>query len=92
MLPLYPRITAVRVSAPFVVHLTFSDGTEGDVDLGNFRERGGVFLPLRDAEYFAQVRVEPETGTIGWPNGVDLDPDVLYHKAHFPNDPILNEI
>jgi len=22
-------------------------------------------------------------------NGVDLDPDVLYHKAHFPGDPIL---
>lgn len=90
MLPLYPRITAVEVPAPFVVHLTFADGTQGTVDLGpSIRGRGGVFVPFQDPDYFAQVRVDPESGTIVWPNGVDLDPDVLYHKAHFPGDPIL---
>lgn len=31
-----------------------------------------------DDSLFAEVRAEAETGTIGWPNGADLDPDVLH--------------
>jgi hypothetical protein len=83
MLPLYPRITAVEVRAPFLVFLTFTDGSQGTVDLGpSIRGRGGVFAPLQNPDFFAQVRVDAEAGTIVWPNGVDLDPDVLYHQAH----------
>jgi hypothetical protein len=33
---------------------------------------------LKDSSYFAQVRVDPELGTIVWSNGADIDPDVLY--------------
>jgi hypothetical protein len=44
--------------------------------------KGGVFAALNDPKVFAQVRVDPESGTIVFPNGVDLDPDVLYAKAH----------
>jgi hypothetical protein len=33
---------------------------------------------LKDGREFAKVRVDPELGTIVWPNGADLDPDVLY--------------
>lgn len=38
----------------------------------------GVFEPLRDPAYFAQVTVDPELGTVVWPNGADLDPMVLH--------------
>lgn len=38
----------------------------------------GLFAPLRDPSCFAQVRVDPDLGTVVWPNGADLDPDVLY--------------
>ena len=90
MLPNYPHITGVEVRAHFVVALRFSDGTEGVVDLGpSMRGHGNMFAPMQDPDYFAQVQVDPESGTIVWPNGVDLDPDVLYHKAHFPGVPIL---
>jgi len=43
--------------------------------------RGGVFGRLEDVEFFRQVRVDPEAGTIVWPNGVDFCPDVLYSLA-----------
>ena len=38
----------------------------------------GVFAPLRDEAVFASVKVNKELGTVQWPNGADLDPDVIY--------------
>lgn len=40
-----------------------------------------VFEPLRDPGYFRQVRVHPELFVICWPNGADIDSDVLYSLA-----------
>jgi hypothetical protein len=37
---------------------------------------------LHDPAEFARVTVDQQAGTIVWPNGVDLDPDVLYETAH----------
>jgi Protein of unknown function (DUF2442) len=73
-------ITAVEVAGDHCLRLTFEDGTVGDVA---FDERGwcGVFEPLVDAAFFAQVRVDPELGTIVWPNGVDMAPEPLYAEA-----------
>jgi Protein of unknown function (DUF2442) len=77
-----PRITDVSVRGPYVVELTFTDGSRGTVDLGPWiRGRAGVFIPLHDPAYFAKVSVDQDAGTIAWPNGVDLDPDVLYEAA-----------
>ena len=58
--------------------LRFEDGIEGIVDLRDHIRFDGVLAPLADKSYFAQLRVNPEIGTICWPNGADLDPDVLY--------------
>jgi len=32
--------------------------------------------------FFNRVAVDREAGTIVWPNGLDLDPDMLYEAAH----------
>jgi hypothetical protein len=65
-----------------IIACTFSskNGVQGAVDLAPYFSFRGVFAPLKDLNYFAQVRVDPELGTITWPNGADLDPDVLYGR------------
>lgn len=40
-----------------------------------------MFEPLRDVEFFATVSVDPDLGTVVWPNGADLAPDVLHEQA-----------
>lgn len=80
-----PRSAAPCVSScrPSALRLTFADGRSGDVDLSeHFAEPvGPVFEPLVDIDYFRQVVVDEELGTIVWPNGADLAPDVLYSQA-----------
>jgi len=62
---MFPRITKCRHIRDYLLELTFSDGAVGIVDLADrVRGRGGVFLPLEEVNYFKQVQVEPEAGTI----------------------------
>ncbi len=60
------------------LRLRFEDGIEGEIDVAALVPFEGVFAPLQEAAAFAAVRVNPELGTICWPGGADLDPDVLY--------------
>ena len=71
-------VVEVRPLGGYRVHLRFEDGVEGDLDLGKVIDFKGIFAPLRDEKEFAKVRLHAELGTIVWPNGADLDPDVLY--------------
>ncbi|MBF0284954.1 MAG: DUF2442 domain-containing protein [Magnetococcales bacterium] len=62
--------------------LIFDDGLRGEVFLDDvLQDYEGMFSPLMEEDYFRQVRVDPELGTVVWPNGVDLCPDVLYSLA-----------
>ena len=71
------RITSVEVLGHYRLRLGFSDGSSREVNLAG-ELRGPVFEPLADPEFFAQVRVDDELGTVVWPNGADLDPLVLH--------------
>jgi hypothetical protein len=74
-------IVEVRPLGGYRLHLRFEDGAEGTVDVSQHVRFDGVFEPLREREYFERVRVDEESGTICWPNGADLDPDVLYSRV-----------
>lgn len=71
-------IVEVTPLPEYRLHLRFEDGIEGDVDLTKLISFDGIFAPLRAPSQFNQARVNPELGTVCWPNGADLDPDVLY--------------
>lgn len=75
-----PAVTGVAVLGDHVLRLLFDDGTVGDIDLSG-EEWTGVLEPLSDPAYFAQVRVDPEAGTITWPGGLDLAPEPVYDQA-----------
>ena len=73
-------MVAVTEAEPLEGHqlrLRFDDGSERVVDLTEVLW-GEMGEPLRDPEYFRLVRVDPELRTVTWPNGFDLDPDVLH--------------
>jgi hypothetical protein len=71
------RVKIVEPVRAYVLRLTFSDGSARDVDFESDLW-GSVFEPLRDPELFRHVGVDSRLGTIVWPNGADLDPDVLH--------------
>lgn len=71
-------IIGVQPLEGYRLHLRFEDGSEGQVDVAQLVAFRGVFAPLEKRDYFIQVYADPELGTICWPNGADLDPDVLY--------------
>jgi hypothetical protein len=87
------RVVEVEHLGDFRLRLTFSDGLVRELDFDGVLE-GGVFEPLMNSAVFAQASVDAVAGTIAWPNGVDLDPDVL-HGGHPPasgNSPlVINE-
>ncbi len=73
-------IVEVKPLGGYRLYLRFEDGVAGELDFAGRLRFEGVFASLRDPAVFAQVRIHPELGTVVWPNGADLDPDVLYSE------------
>ena len=75
-------VTEVRPLENRHLDLIFADGLHAVVAMDRVIERySGVFAALMDDSFFRQVRVDHELGTIVWPNGADVCPDVLYSFA-----------
>lgn len=71
-------VIEVRPLDGYRLFLRFEDGVEGEVNVEKMVRFEGIFSPLADRDYFVRVRVNPDIGTVCWPNDADLDPDVLY--------------
>jgi hypothetical protein len=71
------RVIEVQPLDAFRVRVEFTDHSARVIDLTPYL-RGPIFEPIRnDRRLFERVRVDRELGTIVWPNGADIDPDVL---------------
>ena len=75
-----PKVVEAQYKQEFTIHLRFSDGTEGDVDLSQ-ELYGELFEPLKDTANFTAFTIHPEFHTLCWPNGADLAPEFLYEKV-----------
>jgi hypothetical protein len=74
-------VTSVRVLSRYIVELEFADSAVKVVDLEPFLW-GEAFTPIReDYALFCAVEVDPDAGTIVWPNGADLSPRALYEQG-----------
>jgi hypothetical protein len=70
-----PRVTNVEPIQDYHLHLWFTNGEEGILDMKPYLEKG-IFRALKDVAMFHSVR--PFLGTIQWANEADLCPDTVY--------------
>jgi hypothetical protein len=74
-----PHVIEVEVIGDHRLRVVFDDGVEGEIDASRW-SWDGVFAPLKDPEFFAQVKLDG-VGSIAWPNGVDVAPEALHNEA-----------
>ncbi len=77
---MFLHVTHVMYLKDYQLRMVFNDSKIKEIDLKN-ELYGVIFEPLKDTEIFKQVYVNPDTGTIEWPNGADFAPEFLYDIA-----------
>jgi len=70
------KVKSVRALGDYRVEMVFTDGYTAQLDLAPVVGGGPVFEALREPKFFAEVGVT-DWGVISWPNGADIDSDVL---------------
>lgn len=71
------KVTAVKPLDGYRLEIEFNDGVVRVIDC-SFLLRGTLGEPLKDPDYFRQVRVDDQARTIVWPNGLDPAPELLH--------------
>lgn len=71
------RITHVEPLDGYRLRIAFNDGVVREID-ASFLLHGPLGEELKNPDYFRQVRVDTESRTIVWPNGLDPDPELLH--------------
>ncbi len=70
-------VVKVKVMPRFRLKVTFDDGFTGQVDLKDHLRQSDwpIAQPLKQRDFFCRAHVQD--GSIVWPNGYDICPDVL---------------
>ena len=70
-----PSVEAAEPLPNYKLKVLFENGEQKEFDVKPFLDKG-IFVELRDEEYFSQVRVA--FGAVQWPNEQDFSNDTLY--------------
>ena len=71
-----PRVVGVEYLGGRRLLITFSDRLVRELDFAG--TLSGILATLDDDVAFGEVSIDPVAGTVCWPGGLDLDPDVLH--------------
>jgi hypothetical protein len=74
-------VVAAEARPDFKVWVRFEDGIEGEADLSDLAGRGVFKRWTENPSEFGEVSVDPESGTVIWPGGLDVAPDRLYSEV-----------
>ena len=80
MMKKIPEVTGAKWVKKYCVQITFNDLQKDVIDLEKYLGKG-IFKELKNIEKFKRFKVDRELGTITWPNGADIAPEVLYREA-----------
>jgi hypothetical protein len=73
------EVKQIEYMSGYAYLIVFDNDVRAVVDFADYLQRGPVFTPLRDLQFFQQARIEG--GTIAWPNGADIAPETLYERC-----------
>jgi Protein of unknown function (DUF2442) len=63
----------------YLIHLTFSDGAQGDFDMATLLNNETVLTrAIKTPEQFKAFFLE--LGALCWKNGLELSPSAIYHE------------
>ena len=75
---MYWSVREAKALDDYQMELTFETSEVKVFDMKPYLE-SGVFKALKDEPFFRQVRVS--FGSVAWPGGIDVDPEVLYEDG-----------
>jgi hypothetical protein len=74
--PIY-KVVDFEIVGPYTVKVVFDDGSAQVINFLPVLE-GELYKPLQDMKLFNQLKIDPQTHTLVWPNGADFDPETLH--------------
>jgi hypothetical protein len=75
---MYLSVNNVKALKDYELEITFENNEIKIFDVKPYLDTG-LFARLKDENYFKMVKISYDT--IEWPNGIDMDPEVLYEKG-----------
>jgi len=75
---MYLAVKKVKPLSNYKLELVFQNNEKRIFDVKPYLSTG-LFKTLKDEKFFKTVKISYDS--IEWPNGVDLDPEILYKKS-----------